>query len=87
MSSNQGLEDQEAMEIKNSLINQLPSQCRELGIKFFNCIEEYTTKEIQSRPNSDNISYEDLEKIISEKVLPVCSSKFDVEKCFNENSK
>lgn len=81
------MEDQEAKEIKNTLINQLPQQCREIGVKFFDCIEEQTGKELNLRGNSENISYEELEQIINEKVLPVCSSKFDVEKCFNENSK
>lgn len=81
------MSDQEATEIKNSLINQLPEKCRDIGEKFFNCIENQTGKELQSKGNPENISYEELEKIINEKVLPICSSTYDVEKCINENSK
>lgn len=87
MSNNQNMEDQEAREIKNSLLNQLPSQCRDLGNKFFDCIEDQTAKELSIRGNPDNMSYEDLEKIINEKVLPTCSTQFDVEKCVNEFNK
>jgi len=87
MSNDQGFEDQEAREIKNSLINQLPEKCKDIGKNFFECIENQTANEINSKPNPENITYEELEKIINEKVLPICSSKYDIEKCFNENSK
>ncbi len=81
------MEDQEAREIRNSLINQLPKQCTEIANNFFDCIEDQTAKEISIRGNSENISYEELEQIMNGKSIPICSAKYDVEKCFTENSK
>ena len=70
--------------IQQELINQIPIECREIGKKFFECIANSSEDIIKS---TDVNSYEQLEKIIEEKIFPICIEKYDLEKCVEQLTK
>lgn len=81
--ANQG-SDAETQQIKKQLIEELPLACREMGANFFNCVEENMEK--ISGEFTENMSYEEVEKKISERVIPLCIQKYDVQKCVEDNA-
>ena len=72
-------------DIRMQLVNDLPLECRDLGKNFFECIE--TKMDEMQHLLTPNISYEDLDKFVNEKVLPQCAEKYDVASCVNKYSK
>ena len=85
MSDSQSQHDLETIQIKQQLINQLPSGCREVGKNFFNCVEENVDIFTKELVNPQNMSYEELERSINDKVIPICLEKFPVQKCVDQN--
>ena len=83
--NNNEFNDQESQEIKKALIEQLPNECRSLGLKFFECIEEETSKQLPS--SGENTSYEEVEKLINNSIIPICISQYNIEDCVNKNTK
>ncbi len=71
-------------EITNQMINQISLNCREIGMNYFKCVEN-NVNEIKNVLPKD-ISYEEILKTISEKIIPSCIEKFDVQKCMNSIS-
>ncbi len=76
-------QDMETQDIRQQLINELPESCRGVGKNFFDCVES-TVQELNL---SANTTYDEMETIINQKVIPVCIEKYDIEKCLESNSK
>ena len=77
-----GNNNQSVDNIKQDLIDSIPSQCRSIASNFFNCVETDLNKKL----NGNSFSYEDAEHYLSTKTIPSCTSKFNLEDCLKKYS-
>ena len=65
---------------RNIVIDSLPSQCKSVGKSFFSCVE---SRLLQLSSNS-GLSYKEMEDEMTNKYVPECMSKFNLEECLTK---
>ena len=65
---------------KNLSLKGIFPQCRSIANNFFNCIENNL---IPFNKDGKNYSYEELEKDLNERVIPMCMKQYDLNSCLN----
>jgi len=70
-------------EIKKTVIDSFPTECKTVGHGFFSCVETHVNN-FSSLGNSD---YEAYSEKMSKVYVPQCMSTFNLEDCLNKYDK
>lgn len=73
------LENSSREEAKKIILDMISPECRDVGDKFFACVEEKT-----SGQDFSTVSFEKLESDLNDKYIPDCMSKHNLEECLNK---
>lgn len=67
---------------KQNVINSLPEECRDVGQKFFDCLE-VNAKDAQV----SNFNEKQYETFMIETAVPKCLNEYNLEECLVKNQK
>lgn len=75
--TSKNLESSSSNEAKNVAIESLPVQCKQIGLNFFNCVEE----KVLQLSSDISINHASIESKMINDYVPECMKKFNLEDC------
>ena len=81
-SSNQikQIENGSSNEAKNIAVESLPIQCKQIGLNFFNCVEE----KVLILSSDISLNHASIETKMINEYVPECMVKFNLEECLQK---
>ena len=66
-------------EARQLILNQIVPECRQVGKSFFECVENQI-----SNLYPKDVKYEELEKKVSDFIVPDCMKRYNLEECLSK---